>query len=133
MENQTQKQIEIELTEDQMQKAKSDLEDSEILDNLDEEIEELKKLRIKSIGNSQKKAKLYFKCYYFLKELRDEFTDKNVGNYIKNLEMDVNFERNLEKVEFGEFYIGLNIQDYVYKNEKDINKVIDLFFRLIKE
>jgi len=99
-------------------------------DQIDFELlEKLKSLRNLSYEDDLILAKLYYKCYKILKNLKK--LEPEIKSKIDDLKINENLERELIEylnTEYGKYYLGLRIKDLVKGNTKDINNLIDLFF-----
>jgi hypothetical protein len=141
----------IEFIDEEITKITSSLEDidSELIEEIrDNQIKDLIKLKINSYDNSINLGKLYFRIFNILKEIKEflkvnyeddegnkQIFDK-IYNYIKDLEIDKDFGENIETYNaeiIGSYNAGTRIKHFVSENRKDINILIDLFFRIFKE
>lgn len=118
-----------------IEKLRSLIEDEELIES--EEVEDLEKFRKKSTENNVRLGMLYLKCYNILIQNRIRF--KSVEKFTKHLDeinVDKQFEKNIQYYNsngFGKYATEKRIEEYVIKNKKDINSLIDLFFEIFKE
>lgn len=129
------KQIEFKLDEDELEKLKSKLSDIEEFDNMkDEYLEDLKELKKDSYENYIVLGRLYFKCYSLLKEIKDYCKEaKGIHAFISEVSVTQEFQDHIEYYNsgnFGNYFTGLRIKNYVSENRKVINTLIDLFFKI---
>jgi len=137
----TMKNIELqleEISEEEINSIKQNIENSEdeFLEKINDKIEDLLELKISSYENLILKGKLYFKIFNILKEIKEFLKKSKVYDYLNKSEIDKDFSSNMEiynNNDLGKYFAGERIKEYVQKNEKDINNLINFFFKIFQE
>jgi len=128
-------------TEAEIEKIKSTFEEKDTIE--DEDIEKLRKDKIKSGVDSITLGKLFITCYnylngssYLLFDKDDEEKQKleeKLNQYLNNFQIE-NLRSLIEKYgdgkEFGSYYIGERIKDITNKQRDKLNNLIELFFKV---
>jgi len=133
---------EIEFTEEELDKIKTKLEEVETIEDTD--LENLKKLKVKSGTDSIILGQLFMTCYNYISGYayllfdKDDKQDleKKLNEYLNNFQIEA--LRNLieeykDGKEIGSYYIGERIRDLANKQRNKLNKLIELFFKVFGE
>ncbi len=131
-----------EFSQEEIKLLKSYVDDEEIIE--DKEMENLKKLRVKSVKDSIAFGDLFIACYsYFRNNLYLFFTDEQDKLYKKLKKFSSSIQeiaelRDLLEMygdgeEWGSHYTGERIKDLVSHNKENMESLIQLFFQVFGE
>jgi hypothetical protein len=120
-----------ELSSEKIKEIKSTIEDSDI-DIEESDMNELKDLRKVSDEDSINLGILYCKCYNFMKKYS---SIEEIKNIIILYEPKKELTDLIEdyKTDYGKYYIGLRIKEYIRGDKKRISYFIELFFNIFSE
>lgn len=133
------KKIEFKIEKDKIDKLKESFGDIEELSDMDDnyDLDALKELKKMSNENFIAKGRLFFRCYNILIEKVEYLKSyKEAHEFVSSIELTKEFEYNVEYYntgKFGSVVKGERIKRYVLENTKEINTLIDLFFKLFGE
>ena len=130
----------LEFTDEEIDKIASNIEGKDLID--EKELNHLKELRIKSVKNSIVLADLFIECFHFIDSNKISFLNKDDKELILKFDKylySFNYFNELRKLleeyneDYSSHYTGENIKDMVEKNRKEINQLVNLFFKLAEE
>jgi len=118
-----------------IEKIKKKLQEENIFGSLisSEELEPLEELKKKSYSDSLFLGLLYFECHNIFEENK---SIDGINDILKQFPMKEEFSnliQSYETQEYGTYYLGLKIREYVVKEKKEMSKLIDIFFSLAKQ